>query len=77
MGESVTQNGSPFSEGRLEARMSGMVQIAEQWRTSAGTDNPAGPLFAYGAFTESDIVEAHNLALLYSISSGSQGVSCC
>jgi hypothetical protein len=33
-------------------------RTAEQWRTVAGPDNPAGPLYASGAFAEPDIIEA-------------------
>lgn len=33
-------------------------RTAEQWRTSADTDNPAGPLYASGAFAEADLIEA-------------------
>jgi hypothetical protein len=33
-------------------------KAAERWRTVAGPDNPAGPLYLSGAFAEPDIVEA-------------------
>jgi hypothetical protein len=33
-------------------------RTVEQWRTTAGADNPAGPLYAFGAFAESEIVNA-------------------
>ncbi|WP_433180251.1 DUF6229 family protein [Actinoallomurus sp. CA-150999] len=33
-------------------------RTAEKWRTTAGDDNPAGPLFAAGTFAEADLIEA-------------------
>lgn len=35
----------------LEARK----EIVLRWRSSAGADSPAGPLYAAGAFAEADI----------------------
>ncbi len=32
--------------------------VVAQWRTSAGADNPAGPLYASGEYAEADIIVA-------------------
>ncbi len=32
------------------------IDLVEQWRTEANTENPAGPLFIGGEFTEADII---------------------
>lgn len=58
------------------------VETAErtiaQWRTSAGADNPAGPLFASGAFAESDIIEAEtSYTGVCSLCSASHTIACC
>jgi Family of unknown function (DUF6229) len=31
-------------------------QTVAEWRTAAGPDNPAGPLYAAGIFAEADII---------------------
>ncbi|WP_266169882.1 DUF6229 family protein [Dyella subtropica] len=33
-------------------------EVADQWRSSANSDNPAGPLFVSGQFAEADITGA-------------------
>jgi hypothetical protein len=58
------------------------VEIAErtveQWRTTAGPDNPAGPLYASGAFAESDIIEAETSYTGHcSACSASRTLVCC
>jgi Family of unknown function (DUF6229) len=35
--------------------------VVTQWRTSADSSNPAGPLFTSGAFAEADIVSETNV----------------
>lgn len=53
-------------------------QTAEQWRTVAGPDNPAGPLYASGAFAESDIMEAEASYTGHcSACSASAHIACC
>ncbi|NMO14296.1 hypothetical protein HPC49_13705 [Pyxidicoccus fallax] len=32
------------------------MDLVEQWRNDASMDNPAGPLFIGGEFTEADII---------------------
>jgi hypothetical protein len=34
------------------------ADLVRAWRTSAGADNPAGPLFAAGDYAEADIIVA-------------------
>ncbi len=54
------------------------ARTVEHWRISAGADNPAGPLFASGAFAESDIIEAETSYTGHvSICSASHTISCC
>ena len=36
--------------------MNNSHELVAQWRNSAENNNPAGPLFAAGAFAEDDIV---------------------
>jgi hypothetical protein len=53
-------------------------RTAEQWRTAAGPDNPAGPLYASGVFAEPDIVEAQASYTGHcSACSASAHVQCC
>lgn len=51
--------------------------IVDQWRTAAGTDNPAGPLYASGAFAESDIIEAESSYTLRPSACTNGGSLCC
>jgi hypothetical protein len=32
------------------------IDLVEQWRNEANSENPAGPLFIGGEFTEADII---------------------
>ena len=55
-----------------------------RWRSSAGLDSPAGPLYASGAFAEADIAapDMVNTAARYSHAgcsacTASAGVQCC
>ena len=52
-----------------------------QWRESADDANPAGPLFAGGAFAEADIVSAADFPTIGgnppSICTGSHTIQCC
>lgn len=54
-------------------------RAAEEWRTTAGPANPAGPLYTSGVFAEPDIVEAE---ARYShagcsLCTASHGIACC
>jgi hypothetical protein len=55
--------------------------IASQWREDAGSENPAGPLFAGGEFAAADIVSASEPTTLgghpLSVCTGSGTVACC
>lgn len=33
------------------------LELIDRWRTDAGDDNPAGPLFSSGPYAESELVE--------------------
>lgn len=53
-------------------------RAAEEWRSTAGPANPAGPLYASGVFAEPDIVEAEAKYTGHcSLCSASRGVYCC
>ena len=53
-------------------------RTAEQWRTNAGDDNPAGPLFAAGTFAEADLIEAETSYTGHcSACSASHTIWCC
>lgn len=48
------------------------------WRTGAGDDNPAGPLFVSGEFAEADIAcEAEAATMRTSVCTGCGTINCC
>lgn len=47
------------------------------WRSEAGPDHPAGPLFIGGEFAQADLVFADADACTASICTGSCTVLCC
>jgi hypothetical protein len=60
--------------------MSNSEQLVENWRNEAGSDNPAGPLFAGGAFAAADIVsvaETPTIGKPCSVCTASARVACC
>jgi hypothetical protein len=53
-------------------------RTANEWRVTAGPDNPAGPLYASGTFAEADIIGASTvLTVACSACSASRTVECC
>lgn len=46
------------------------------WRTTAGPDSPAGPLFS-GEFAENDLALQDPMALDCSLATGSSRIACC
>jgi hypothetical protein len=53
-------------------------RAAAEWRTTAGPDNPAGPLYASGVFAEPDIVEAEaKYTGVCSVCTASRNIQCC
>jgi uncharacterized protein DUF6229 len=58
------------------------LELAErtvgQWRITAGPGNPAGPLYASGAFAEPDIIEAESSYTgQCSLCTASHTIACC
>ena len=53
--------------------------ISAQWRTAAGDDSPAGPLFSAGVFAEADIVAKELIITLHGCSActASTTRACC
>lgn len=53
-------------------------RTADEWRVTAGPDNPAGPLYASGSFAESDIIGACIVTTgECSLCSASHTLECC
>lgn len=53
-------------------------RIVDEWRVTAGPDNPAGPLYASGPFAESDIIGACIVTTgQCSLCSASHTIACC
>jgi Family of unknown function (DUF6229) len=52
-------------------------RLAARWRSNAGADNPAGPLFTAGSFAETDITSQGRADTHVSLCTGSATVSCC
>ena len=56
------------------------TDLINQWRTEAGQDNPAGPLFSGGVFAEAEIASEAAQTTLHGCGTactGSQTRYCC
>lgn len=51
--------------------------IVARWRTDAGDDNPAGPLFTSGRYAEEEIVQPTTFHSHCSVCTASRTIHCC
>jgi hypothetical protein len=53
------------------------LELAAQWRSGAGPDNPAGPLFTAGQYAQGDLTQRMTTVTKCSACTASRTKVCC